>query len=452
MRGIGAVAWAFSDARASRTALRRALLAEARRKLSFLCAHEPRCIRRPAAETRKQHSASKGDGAAPTLLPNRDDRELHPLARRAPSTTMRPPHTANFLGPNSGPAALHHPTGASWMNLSESGSAVATEWSSTAVAAPRYSPVELGMSALRLAGENPLWLLGVAMMSLGSLSSSCGMLLLKRASSGPDPPPWYRNGYFWGGALMLVANASLLDVIAFAITPLSLIAPFAGMTIVFTVLLAGCGCVGVHEPPPRAALAAVGLVVVGVTLSAVFGPHSDKALRPPELEQLFDAHPWLPAFSLSGLPALALLKLAAHATRARAASELAARCSLLAAGLLRPLPPVPPGRPLLPRSPRVRHALGGRLARARAARGAVRGRRAAALQDGGHRLLRLGADGRQPVRGTRSNPSGACRLAAPRAGCRCRYPSRAAFVLQAPHSTSHAHTAHGPLRVRPGML
>ena len=76
--------------------------------------------------------------------------------------------------------------------------------------------------------------------------------------------------HFYAGLFILIGNASLLDVVAFAITPLSLIAPFAGMTIVFTLLLAACGCVGVHERPPRDAMTAIALVVTGVTAAAIF--------------------------------------------------------------------------------------------------------------------------------------------------------------------------------------
>merc|ERR1719454_221558 len=90
------------------------------------------------------------------------------------------------------------------------------------------APPDMANFITNLIEEQPLWLLGVCFMILGTLCSACGMLLLKRASLGPNPPPWYRNPHFWGGLFLFIATASLLDVVAFAVTPLSLIAPFAG--------------------------------------------------------------------------------------------------------------------------------------------------------------------------------------------------------------------------------
>ena len=77
-----------------------------------------------------------------------------------------------------------------------------------------------------LVEERPLWLIGIASMMLATLSSACGLLLFKRQAE--DGRPWYANPSFWGGFLLLVVNASVLDLLAFAVTPLSIIAPFAG--------------------------------------------------------------------------------------------------------------------------------------------------------------------------------------------------------------------------------
>merc|ERR1719198_1898668 len=78
------------------------------------------------------------------------------------------------------------------------------------------SPPDLSTLLMQLVHEQPLWLLGVGFMILGTLSSAVGMLLLKRATLGPEPiPPWYKNGWFWAGMTMIVINASVLDIVAF---------------------------------------------------------------------------------------------------------------------------------------------------------------------------------------------------------------------------------------------
>merc|ERR1719174_1547584 len=116
------------------------------------------------------------------------------------------------------------------------------------------------------------------------------------------PPPWYKNVWFWAGMTLIIVNASLLDIVAFAVTPLSLIAPFAGLTIVFSVVLVGIGCFGVREKPSTFSVISVGLIVLGVTMAATFGPHEDRALRPADMQVILDGHPGIAALGFAGAP------------------------------------------------------------------------------------------------------------------------------------------------------
>ena len=173
------------------------------------------------------------------------------------------------------------------------------------------SPPDFSLLITQLVQEQPLWLLGVAFMVLGTLSSACGMLLLKRATLGPAPvPPWYKNVWFWAGMSLIVVNASLLDIVAFGVTPLSLIAPFAGLTIVFSVVLVGIGCFGVREKPSTFSVISVGLIVLGVTMAATFGPHEDRALRPADMQVILDGHPGIAALGFAGAPLVLFVALA----------------------------------------------------------------------------------------------------------------------------------------------
>ena len=248
---------------------------------------------------------------------------------------MHPPAAASFLGESasSTPPVGGGPIDAGgWKIASPVHAGVSHGPASALQELP--SPAEIGPILVTMVEERPLWLVGVVFMVLGSLSSATGMLYLKRASLGPNPPPWWRNVYFYAGLFMLIGNASLLDVVAFAITPLSLIAPFAGMTIVFTLLLAACGCVGVHERPPRDAMTAIALVVTGVTAAAIFGPHSDESLRPAELQCHLEAHPLLLYGAMSGLPALALFRLGAFFRPEKADAVMASPVGALALAML----------------------------------------------------------------------------------------------------------------------
>lgn len=152
---------------------------------------------------------------------------------------------------------------------------------------------------MNISQGSPLWALGLILMILGTVSSGLGMLCLKRANA-MTGLPWYRNGWFWGGITLFCVTAAGLDVIVFAITPLSLIAPFAGLTIVVSFLLAYLGCCGVKEEPSKTTLVAVFLITFGVTICSVFGPKTDGQLYPRGLHKIFDDHPWLFWLSLSG--------------------------------------------------------------------------------------------------------------------------------------------------------
>jgi len=137
--------------------------------------------------------------------------------------------------------------------------------------------------------DTPMWGLGIGLMVVGTVASSVGMLCFKRAGT-MTSTPWYQNSWFWGGLVLFVMTAAVLDTIVFAVTPLGLIAPFAGLTIVVSFALASFGCCGVNEPPTRTTTSAVVLIVIGVTVCAVFGPKSDGTINPTQLQEIFRVH------------------------------------------------------------------------------------------------------------------------------------------------------------------
>ena len=114
---------------------------------------------------------------------------------------------------------------------------------------------DMKVLVLQIAQQEPLWVLGLCLMVLGTFASALGMLCLKRAH-GPAfaAIPWYRNTWFWGGIMLFAVTAAGLDVVVFDVTPLGLIAPFAGLTIVVSFLFATVGCCGVRETPSKTTL------------------------------------------------------------------------------------------------------------------------------------------------------------------------------------------------------
>jgi hypothetical protein len=99
--------------------------------------------------------------------------------------------------------------------------------------------------------------------------------------------PIWRKRFWLAGFFFLVVNATIIDLVAFALTPLSLIAPFAGMTIVFSALLAASGLItgGVKEVIERLDMLVIGIILAGVTTVSLFGPRSPEG-DPPNMETM----------------------------------------------------------------------------------------------------------------------------------------------------------------------
>jgi len=163
------------------------------------------------------------------------------------------------------------------------------------------APPDIRAVVMQAFEEQPMVPLGLGLMVVGTIASALGMLCLKRAH-GPAfaHVPWYRNSWFWLGVLLFVVTAAGLDVVVFAIVPLSLIAPFAGLTIVVSFCFATIGCCGVRETPTKTSIVAVAFITAGVTICSVFGPHDNGELDPADLCQLFDTNPTLFALCISG--------------------------------------------------------------------------------------------------------------------------------------------------------
>ena len=118
--------------------------------------------------------------------------------------------------------------------------------------------------------------LGVVLVVLGCLSSSIGLVMMKHSANAEADRPLWRRPWWWGGFMFLVVNATVIDIFAYAMLPLAIIAPFAGLNIVFSTLLAATGLLHVREPLMRSDVALIALTVAGVTTVSICGPREDE--------------------------------------------------------------------------------------------------------------------------------------------------------------------------------
>ena len=112
---------------------------------------------------------------------------------------------------------------------------------------------------------------GLAIMVFSCISSAAGLLLLKASAEREADRPWYRRYRWMAGFGGVAVLATLLNIGAYALLPMAVIAPFAGLTIVVTLLLASTGLlVDTEEMSAQEVLAAV-VILLGVGLASVCG-------------------------------------------------------------------------------------------------------------------------------------------------------------------------------------
>jgi hypothetical protein len=115
---------------------------------------------------------------------------------------------------------------------------------------------------------------GIGYVAASCMLSSIALVLMKAsADTEAEQPMWRRYRWLCGFACML--GAAPLSVMALASIPLSMAAPFAGLTIVFSLMLAASGLLGERELLSRSEVACAMLVLAGVTTVALCGPRSD---------------------------------------------------------------------------------------------------------------------------------------------------------------------------------
>ena len=119
--------------------------------------------------------------------------------------------------------------------------------------------------------------LGVALVIYGCWNSAMGMAFIKQSSDVERDRRCICRPRFWIGTLILLGNSAVVDLITFSLLPISMIAPFAGLTIVFSLIIASTGCLGPKETITLTDAMHISLVLIGVTVVSLFGPQSGVA-------------------------------------------------------------------------------------------------------------------------------------------------------------------------------
>ena len=131
------------------------------------------------------------------------------------------------------------------------------------------------------------WIIGMILVFVGCCCSAVGLILLKHSTSVEEHLPLHKRPFWAVGVVFLIVNASVIDVIAFSLAPLTLVAPFSGVTILLTTWLASSGMLFVKETVDAHDMISTALALVGVTITTAFGPHIDDAKGANELSACF---------------------------------------------------------------------------------------------------------------------------------------------------------------------
>lgn len=114
---------------------------------------------------------------------------------------------------------------------------------------------------------------GIVVQVMSCLCAAIGLSFMKLSSLRDGDSLPIQRPLWWLGFLFLSVVATALDVVVLGILPLSMVAPFAGLTIVFSITIASFGCITDREPLTSKDVVGAALVLLGVTSVAMFGPH-----------------------------------------------------------------------------------------------------------------------------------------------------------------------------------
>ena len=115
-------------------------------------------------------------------------------------------------------------------------------------------------------------LLGLPLMALSCFCASSGLLLIKASGMLEADKPFIGRPRWFVGFFLLAGVASALDIVVYGLLPLSLVAPFAGLTMALTLYLASTGLLCPAESLTWTEVVGTLFVASGVGATSTFGP------------------------------------------------------------------------------------------------------------------------------------------------------------------------------------
>lgn len=129
-----------------------------------------------------------------------------------------------------------------------------------------------------MATNSTAFALGLGLQVFSTIGSCIGLLVQKLSADVEQGLPVWRRWRFWLGFALNAVSKAVFTNLAVLLLPLSVIAPFSGLSIVINAILAHAGCVpGVKERMGCVEWAATALIMVSVGVVAFAGSaHSEE--------------------------------------------------------------------------------------------------------------------------------------------------------------------------------
>ena len=135
--------------------------------------------------------------------------------------------------------------------------------------------------------------LGLLCVLFGSVFSALGLNLIRASGLHEKHRPCHRRSRNIAGLFLVTVVNTSLDSIAFAFVPVSVIAPFGGIAMVVSALIAHSGKLGFREHLDRVQWSALCVVVLCVGVIGGVGPRPPPETNSTVLFAEFDSPPFV---------------------------------------------------------------------------------------------------------------------------------------------------------------
>ena len=117
----------------------------------------------------------------------------------------------------------------------------------------------------------PKIVVGLCLVTLNTLINSIGHLLFRRSAAVELHLPLWRRWRWATACFLIVCISSVSQTVALTLMPVSMLSPFAGVSMIWSIWFGHCGCCGVSERVTATDVALAVVVLFGVALVSVAG-------------------------------------------------------------------------------------------------------------------------------------------------------------------------------------